>query len=181
MDMKTEICTGFVYHSDYLKHDPGVWHPEKPERLTAIVKRIKDAGFWEQLVHLDPSPATAEQVQYVHEKDYIQAVQDFCARGGGLMDLDTGVSRDSFHAALLAVGGAIKAIDAVMSDEVRNVFAAVRPPGHHAFPDKAKGFCLFNNVAIGARYLQKEHNLEKVLIVDWDVHHGNADICIKTA
>lgn len=171
--MINENHTGFVYHPDYLKHDPGLRHPERPERLTAIVNRLKESSYWEKLMHLEPLPATVEQVEYVHNRDYIEALRDFCARGGGFIGLDTVVSRDSFQAALLAAGGVIKAIDAVMAGEVQNAFAAVRPPGHHAFPDRAKGFCLFNNVAIGARYLQKEHNLEKVLIVDWDIHHGD--------
>jgi len=171
--METEICTGFVYHSDYLKHDPGDWHPEKPERLPAIIDALKDSGLWDKLVHLEPSPATVEQVQYVHDENYVETLREFCARGGGYLDLDTGVTRESFDVALLAVGGIIRAIDAVMAGEVRNAFAAVRPPGHHAFPEKGKGFCIFNNVAIGARYLQKKHGLERVLIVDWDIHHGD--------
>jgi acetoin utilization deacetylase AcuC-like enzyme len=171
--MKTEVRTGFVYHPDYLKHDPGAWHPERPERLTAIVNGIKDSSFWEKLVHLDPLPATTDQVEYIHNEDYVEALREFCARGGGLMDLDTGVSRDSFDVALLAVGGVIRAIDAVMCGEVHNGFCAVRPPGHHALPERGKGFCIFNNVAIGARYLQKEYNLGKILIVDWDIHHGD--------
>lgn len=171
--MEKETLTGFVYHPDYLKHDPGGWHPERPERLTAIVEGLKDSGFWEKLVHLEPSPATLGQVQYFHNSDYVETLKKFCAQGGGLLDLDTGVSRQSFDVALLAVGGMIRAIDAVMSGEVHNAFAAVRPPGHHAFPERGKGFCLFNNIAIGARYLQKEHHLEKILIVDWDIHHGD--------
>jgi len=162
-----------VYHSDYLKHDPGDWHPEKPERLPAIIDALKDSGLWDKLVHLEPSPATVEQVQYVHDENYVETLREFCARGGGYLDLDTGVTRESFDVALLAVGGIIRAIDAVMAGEVRNAFAAVRPPGHHAFPEKGKGFCIFNNVAIGARYLQKKHGLERVLIVDWDIHHGD--------
>ena len=162
-----------MYHSDYLKHDPGDWHPEKPERLPAIIDALKDSGLWDKLVHLEPSPATVEQVQYVHDENYVETLREFCARGGGYLDLDTGVTRESFDVALLAVGGIIRAIDAVMAGEVRNAFAAVRPPGHHAFPEKGKGFCIFNNVAIGARYLQKKHGLERVLIVDWDIHHGD--------
>ena len=162
-----------MYHPDYLKHDPGDWHPDRPERLTALVNAIKDSGLWERLIHLEPAPATLEQVEYVHETDYVKALQEYCARGGGLIGLDTGVSSDSFDAALLAAGGAIKAIDAVMNGEVQNAFAAVRPPGHHAFPEGAKGFCLFNNVAIGARYLQGEYGLDRILIVDWDIHHGD--------
>jgi acetoin utilization deacetylase AcuC-like enzyme len=168
-----KIRTGFIYHPDYLKHDTGHQHPERPERLTAIVSRLKESGFWEKLIHLDPSPASLEQIEYVHEKDYVEAVKRFCANGGGLLDPDTHVSRDSFDVAVLAVGGGLKAIDAVMSGQVDNAFAAVRPPGHHALPNRGKGFCIFNNIAIGARYLQKEHNIEKVLIVDWDIHHGD--------
>jgi acetoin utilization deacetylase AcuC-like enzyme len=171
--MKTETCTGFVYHPDYLKHDPGDWHPEKPERLPAIIDGLKDSGFWEKLAHLEPSPAAVEQIEYVHDEAYVQSLREFCAQGGGMLDHDTGVSRESFDVALLAAGGIITAIDAVMAGEVHNAFAAVRPPGHHAFPEKGKGFCVFNNIAIGARYLQKEHDLEKILIVDWDIHHGD--------
>jgi len=171
--MKTVIRTGFVYHPDYLKHDAGAFHPESPERLIAIVDGIKNSGLWDKLVHLDPSSATMEQVEYVHTDGYVRFLKEFCARGGGRLEIDTGASRDSFDVALLAVGGVIKATDAVMNREVDNAFAAVRPPGHHALTDTGKGFCLFNNLAIGARYLQKEHNVEKILIVDWDVHHGD--------
>lgn len=171
--METKIRTGFVYHSDYTKHNPGGWHPESPDRLPAIIDAIKKANLWDKLVHLNPNPATAEQIQYVHEAGYLEYLQKLCAEGGGSMDPDTAVSPESYDVALLAVGGVIKAIDAVMAGEVQNAFAAVRPPGHHAFPKRGKGFCLFNNVAIGARYLQKEHDLDKVLIIDWDIHHGD--------
>lgn len=173
INTETEIRTGFVYHPDYLKHDPGLQHPERPERLTAIINRIKESGFWEKLVQLEPSPAAVEQVEYVHKRDYIEALRRFCADGGGLLDFDTPVSRDSFRVALLAAGGAIKAVDAVIAGEVNNAFAAVRPPGHHAFPNRGKGFCIFNNIAISARHLQKKYGLERILIVDWDIHHGD--------
>jgi acetoin utilization deacetylase AcuC-like enzyme len=171
--MKKEMRTGFVYHPDYMKHNPGEWHPETPDRLPAIINGIKNAQLWEKLVHLDPVAAKIEHILYVHDKDYVEALQEFCKRGGGLLDTDTSVSSESFDVALLAVGGVIKAIDAVMSGEVDNAFAAVRPPGHHAFPDRGKGFCLFNNVAIGVRYLQKEYGLDRILVVDWDLHHGD--------
>jgi len=171
--MNTKIYTGFVYHPDYLKHHAGMFHPESPQRLTAIVNGVRDSGLWEEVVHLTPSPATIEQVEYIHTESYVKFLQEFCARGGGSLELDTSVSRDSFDVALLAVGGVIKAIDVVMNGEVSNAFAVVRPPGHHALPDMGKGFCLFNNVAIGTRYLQKDYNLERILIVDWDVHHGD--------
>jgi len=139
----------------------------------AIVKGLKDSGIWDKLVHLEPSPATVEQVEYVHTRHYIDFLREFCSRGGGSLELDTVVSRESYDIALLAVGGIIRAIDAVISGEVDNAFAAVRPPGHHALSDTGKGFCLFNNLAIGARYLQKEHGMNRILIVDWDVHHGD--------
>ena len=155
--MEKNIQTGLVYHPDYMKHNPGAFHPESPERLMAIVKGLKDSGIWDKLVHLEPSPATVEQVEYVHTRHYIDFLREFCSRGGGSLELDTVVSRESYDIALLAVGGIIRAIDAVISGEVDNAFAAVRPPGHHALSDTGKGFCLFNNLAIGARYLQKEH------------------------
>ena len=171
--MKAKNRTGFVYHPDYLKHDAGPFHPESPQRLKAVVDGVKKSGLWEELVHLEPSPATVEQVEYIHAEHYVKFLQEFCARGGGNLELDTAVSKDSYDVALLAVGGVIKAINAVLDGEVDNAFAAVRPPGHHALSDTGKGFCLFNNLAIGARYIQKERGLEKVLIIDWDVHHGD--------
>lgn len=171
--MKTETRTGFVYHPDYLKHDAGAFHPESPQRLKAIVDGVKNSGLWDKLVHIAPSPASVEQVQYIHTENYVKFLQEFCLRGGGNLELDTGVSKDSYDVALLAVGGVLKALDAVLDGEVNNAFAAVRPPGHHALSDTGKGFCLFNNLAIGARYLQKEKGLERILIVDWDVHHGD--------
>jgi len=171
--MKAKKRTGFVYHPDYLKHDAGPFHPESPQRLMAVINGVKSSGLWEKLVHLEPSPASTEQVKYVHTDTYVKFLQEFCAKGGGNLELDTGVSKDSYDVALLAVGGVIKALNAVMDGEVDNAFAAVRPPGHHALSDTGKGFCLFNNLAIGARYLQKERGLQKILIVDWDVHHGD--------
>ena len=125
------------------------------------------------MIHLEPQPASIEQIEYVHEKNYVESVKRFCDNGGGQLDPDTQVSKESFNVALLAVGGVMKGIDGVMSGEIDNAFAAIRPPGHHAFPNRGRGFCIFNNIAIGARYLQKEHNLEKILIIDWDIHHGD--------
>ncbi|HGE69281.1 TPA: histone deacetylase [Candidatus Poribacteria bacterium] len=171
--MKTKKRTGFVYHPDYLKHDAGPFHPESPQRLMAIIDGVKSSGLTEKLIPLEPSPASVEQVQYIHTESYVKFLKEFCNRGGGNLEIDTGVSRDSYDVALLAVGGVIKAIDAVLDGEVDNAFAAVRPPGHHALADTGKGFCLFNNLAIGTKYAQKERGLNKILIVDWDVHHGD--------
>lgn len=121
--MKTNFRTGFVYHPDYIKHNPGPFHPESPERLMAIVRGMKNSGLWEKVIHLEPSPATEEQVGYIHSERYIKFLKEFCARGGGNLELDTGVSRESYDVALLAVGGVIRAIDAVMNGEVDNAFA----------------------------------------------------------
>ena len=112
--MKTDIRTGLVYHPDYLKHDAGEYHPETAQRLLSIIKGLKEAGLWDKVVHLDPVPATVEQIAYVHNKDYIESVKGFCERGGGALDLDTGVSRESYSVALLAAGGCITAAGAVV-------------------------------------------------------------------
>ena len=166
--------TGFVYDAVYLKHDTGASHPERPERLTAIVERLEQKGLLKDLVRLKPAPASLEWITTVHTPEYVERVRKSCQAGTGYVDSpDAPASRGSYEAALNAVGGVQAAIDAVMEGRVRNAFCAVRPPGHHALKDKAMGFCLFNNVAIAARYIQKKHKLGKVLIVDWDVHHGN--------
>ena len=166
--------TGFVYDEIYLHHKTGSWHPEKPERLTAIVARLKESGLYGQLAPITPAPAPLEWITAIHSPEYVERVRKTCQGGGGLMDTgDTPVSEESYDAALRAAGGVMAAVDAVMAGKVRNAFCAVRPPGHHALRAKAMGFCIFNNVAIGARYAQKKHNLPKILIVDWDVHHGN--------
>jgi len=166
--------TGFVYDEIYLHHKTGSWHPERPERLTAIVARLKERGLYPQLALISPAPAPVEWITAIHSPQYVEQVRKTCQDGGGLMDAgDTPVSPESYEAALRAAGGVMAAVDAVMEGKVRNAFCAVRPPGHHALRAKAMGFCLFNNVAIGTRYAQKKHHLAKILIVDWDVHHGN--------
>ena len=164
--------TGLVYHPDYLKHKTGFSHPESPERLSACLKALKDSQYYEKLHKIDPTPATIDQIAYVHDRDYIQFVKTSCERGM-MLDYDTTVSKDSFDVALLAVGGALRAADAVMDGELDNAFCLIRPPGHHARPKQGMGFCLFNNIAITARYLQKERDVQRILIIDWDLHHGN--------
>jgi acetoin utilization deacetylase AcuC-like enzyme len=166
--------TGFVYHESYTRHDTGKTHPERPERLKAIIKRLEERDLLSKLTLIEPSTAPLEWIAAVHAPEYIEEVRQSCKVGGGyLHSPDTTISPHSYEVARLAVGGVLKAIDAVMAGEVKNAFCAVRPPGHHALKDRAMGFCLFNNVAIGARYIQKRYGLSKVLIVDWDVHHGN--------
>ncbi len=161
--------TGYVYHDDYLKHDTGL-HPESGGRLNAIMDGLKKSPYFSRLILIEPVPAKTDQINYIHTYDLIQTVRDFSSREMHL-DPDTPTCSRSYEIALLAAGGVISAVDAVM-DGMDSVFALVRPPGHHAEPDRSMGFCLFNNIAIAARHAQKK-GLEKVLIVDWDVHHGN--------
>ena len=171
---KTGAGTGFLYDAIYLKHDTGAGHPERPERLTAILARLEQDGVLQHLVRLKPETASPEWITTVHTAEYVERVRKSCQAGASYVDTsDAPASRDSYEVALNAVGGVQAAIDAVMQGRVRNAFCAVRPPGHHALKDRSMGFCFFNNVAIAAKYIQKKHKLGKVLIVDWDVHHGN--------
>jgi acetoin utilization deacetylase AcuC-like enzyme len=166
--------TGFVYHPDYLTHDMGAGHPESPERLRAIVARLEQGGVMSRLVRIEPAPAADEWITQIHKPSYVAALKKHAPAGGRVMlDADTSMSPGSLPAAYLAAGGVLAAADAIMAGRVDNAFCAVRPPGHHAERDRAMGFCLFNNVAIAARYFQRRHGLARVLIVDWDVHHGN--------
>jgi len=166
--------TGLVYDDVFLRHDTGPGHPERPERLTAIVDRLRRNGLMERLTVLPVEPAPLEWLTTVHSARYVERVRESCAQDLPWLDsVDTPISAESYEVALAAVGGVLAATDAVAEGRVRNAFCAVRPPGHHALAERSMGFCLFNNVAVAARYAQRRHNLRKVLIVDWDVHHGN--------
>jgi len=168
--------TAIVFTPKYLDHDPGFSHPESPARLKVIIDELKRSRLLEtgKCSLVEPESAGVEEVELVHESDYVQLVQRVCASGGGLLDLgDTVVSSESFEVALLAVGGAMKAVDLVMAGEFRNAFALVRPPGHHAGPYYALGFCIFNNTAIATVHLLRNFNLKRILILDVDAHHGN--------
>lgn len=160
--------TGIVYDPIYLEHDTD-GHPERKERLTAILERIKLEGL--KVEYITPKPATVDQIATIHGRSYIDQVRTICENGGGYLDMDTILSRASYDAALAAAGGAIAAVDAVLNG-FGSAFALVRPPGHHAMPNRGMGFCIFNNVAIAAKHAQGL-GLRKILIVDWDVHHGN--------
>ena len=166
--------TGYVYAQRYLLHDPGSWHPERPDRLKAIHNALKDADLLELLVLLRPDYAPLEWVERLHTPDYIKRFKEACEQGRQIfMSQDCGICPDSYQTALLAVGGVMLAVEAVMEGRVDNAFCAVRPPGHHAERDRAMGFCFFNNVALGAVYALEHFGLERVAIIDWDVHHGN--------
>jgi acetoin utilization deacetylase AcuC-like enzyme len=166
--------TGYVYDDRYLLHDPGSWHPERPDRLKAIQASLKDSGILELLIQLKPYPAPLDWVERLHDPDYIRRFQEACRRGQEIFEVqDCGISPESYEIALLAAGGVMAAVDAIMGDKADNAFCAVRPPGHHAERAQALGFCFFNNVALGAVYLLENFGLERVAIVDWDVHHGN--------
>jgi acetoin utilization deacetylase AcuC-like enzyme len=166
--------TGFVYHPDYLKHDMGYGHPESPGRLQAIVSRLEESSVRARLKPIEPAPASDEWITKIHAAPYLQLLKKHAPDHGRVaLDADTSMSSGSLPAAYLAAGGAIAAVDSILAGHVNHAFCAVRPPGHHAERDRAMGFCLFNNVAIAARYVQRRHGVRRVLIVDWDVHHGN--------
>ena len=168
--------TAVVFTPKYLDHKTGIGHPESPARLRVIMRKLNKSSLLEtgKCSLVEPEPASVEDVKLVHESNHIQLVQHVCASGGGLLDLgDTIVSPESFEVALLAVGGAIKAVDLVMAGKFRNAFALVRPPGHHAGPYYAMGFCIFNNTAVAAAHLLRHFNMDRVLILDIDAHHGN--------
>lgn len=166
--------TGFFYHPDYLKHKTGEGHPERPERLSTLVKHLLGTKIWNDLDHLQPQLAHADQVTLVHPKEYVKSIAERCRSGVTVLDQgDTRVCPESYDAALLAVGAVTEAVDLVMRGKLDSAFCAVRPPGHHAETATAMGFCLFNNAAIAARHAQKAHGVGRVAILDWDVHHGN--------
>lgn len=162
--MKTTIYT----HELALRHETGPGHPERPERLRALT------GILRNYPHVTPDPATQEQILRAHPLHYIQAIEDAIpAADLAYLDGDTVLSPDSYAAALLAAGAACRAVDDVMTGKTQTAFCAMRPPGHHAEPDRAMGFCLFNNIFIAARHAQEAHKVKKIAIVDFDVHHGN--------
>lgn len=166
--------TGLLYDDIYLEHKTTEGHPETPQRLVAIVERLKATGLYSQLLLLSPKTAASEWLIKVHSAQYIQRAKKSCEDNAGYLDsIDTPISPKSYETALAAAGGILSAIDAIMEGKITNAFCAVRPPGHHALEYQAMGFCIFNNIAIGARYIQIKYNLSKILIVDWDVHHGN--------
>ncbi|MCC7411700.1 MAG: histone deacetylase [Gammaproteobacteria bacterium] len=168
------MTTGFLYDPRFLEHDTGAGHPECRARLEAAMRHLDAQPWFGDLRRYTPRMAAREWLMSVHAEDYIVRAQATCEAGQPFLDtLDVAVSPSSFDIALLAAGGALELADRVVAREIDSGFALLRPPGHHAEHSSALGFCLFNNIAILARYLQREHGLDKILILDWDVHHGN--------
>jgi len=157
----------------FLKHEPGPYHPESPQRLKALLHLADEVADGAGYELLPLRAAVQEELELCHGAGYIDLVRSTSEHNRFALDGDTVTCRDSFGVALMAVGGFLQLLDAVAASEYANGFTMVRPPGHHALRDRAMGFCLFNTVAIGARYLQKAHGAGRVAIVDWDVHHGN--------
>ncbi|MEM6458675.1 MAG: histone deacetylase [Planctomycetota bacterium] len=168
------MATGFVYHDRFLDHDTGPGHPERPDRLRAVVDGLRRDGTWDRLKHLGFEPAAASVLERLHSPGYVHRVFETCASGLPYVDTpDSAVGEDSAEIAALAVGGVLRAVGAVMRGEVDNAFCAVRPPGHHAEIGRSMGFCLFGNAALAADAAVRNHGLSRVAVVDFDVHHGN--------
>ncbi|HEX7593933.1 MAG TPA: histone deacetylase, partial [Anaerolineae bacterium] len=166
------MSTAYLYSPVFLEHEEDR-HPESPERLRQILRVLKETGVLPRLTALEPVAATDAQIAAVHSRDHIARVKQLVTRGGGHFDADTYANARSLDAANLAAGAVVRAVDAVMRGEIDNAFALVRPPGHHATRSRAMGFCRFNNLASAAQHARAAHKLERVRIVDYDVHHGN--------
>jgi acetoin utilization deacetylase AcuC-like enzyme len=160
---------GFIYDDVFLRHETPEGHPERKRRLIQVISVLQDSGLWDSLIYIKPRKADYEDVALVHDREYIEKIRNFTT---GYLDPDTYVSEDTAEAALYAAGALIEAVERCKKGEIERAFCAVRPPGHHAESNRAMGFCIFNNVAIGARYGQKI-GYRRIFIIDFDVHHGN--------
>jgi acetoin utilization deacetylase AcuC-like enzyme len=168
------MTIGFISSSDCGRHDTGWGHPEHAGRLRAIPRALRDdPELFSRIHHVDARHATEDELTLAHDGSYVGQVRELAAQGGGRLDADTVESEGSWDAATAGAGAVLAAIDLAFGDGPRRSFCAVRPPGHHALRARAMGFCLFGNVAIGAHYARRRHGAERILIVDWDVHHGN--------
>lgn len=166
--------TGIAADPAVQKHDAGLGHPENAARYTSIMNRLDSTGLLAQLFRIKARSANDDELALVHSQEYIELVRREVAQGRPQLSTgDTDISKDSMQSARVAAGCVLSAVDAVFSRNITNAFCVVRPPGHHASTARGMGFCLFNNVALGARYAQQKYGVERVVIADWDVHHGN--------
>ena len=164
----------FISHADCGRHDTGWGHPEHVGRLRAVTRALRnDPGLFETVDHVEGRHAAVEEIALVHDRAYIASVEQLASQGGGRLDPDTVVSEGSYAAATAGAGCVLDAVDRAMSGTNLRSFCAVRPPGHHALRDRGMGFCLFGNVAMAAQYARSRHSAARILIIDWDVHHGN--------
>jgi acetoin utilization deacetylase AcuC-like enzyme len=168
------MTTAFITHPDCLKHDMGAGHPEQPARLTAIEDQLIASGIANYLQRYEAPLATDEQLARVHPIEYVRAIREAAPASGTVhLDPDTAMNPHSLSATLRAAGAAVLAVDLVFQGKISSAFCAVRPPGHHACRARPMGFCIFNNVAVAARHAVHAHGLERIAIIDFDVHHGN--------
>ena len=172
--MASQFRSAYITHPDCLKHDMGAYHPERPERLAAIEDQLIASSVGQYLERYEAPLASDEQLQRVHPTDYVRAIREISPEEGTVhLDPDTAMNAWSLRAALRAAGAGVLAVDLVVKGTANTAFCAVRPPGHHACRARAMGFCIFNNVAVAARHALEAHGLERVAVVDFDVHHGN--------
>jgi acetoin utilization deacetylase AcuC-like enzyme len=173
-DSRTSFVVTALYYDDrFLEHQTGLGHPERPERLRRAWGQIKAAGLDRCCDVVRTEPAELDTILQAHAREQVELAEQECRAGGGYLDGDTPVSARSFEAARLAVGCVVDAVDRVITGRANNAFGLVRPPGHHATPNRSMGFCLFNSVALAAHHALRVHKLDRILVVDWDVHHGN--------
>jgi acetoin utilization deacetylase AcuC-like enzyme len=172
--MEIRMPAAFVTHPECFKHEMGAHHPERPARLSAIEDQLIASGLGQYLARYDAPLASDEQLARVHPPEYVQAIREFAPSSGTVhLDPDTAMNPFSLQAALRAAGAAVLATDLILTSKHNSAFCAVRPPGHHACRARPMGFCIFNNVAVAARHALAAHGLERVAIIDFDVHHGN--------
>ncbi|MHA2312124.1 MAG: histone deacetylase family protein [Candidatus Thorarchaeota archaeon] len=169
------MATDLLYHELFTKHVMSPGHPERPERLESAMNQIQETGLLQnsRVRLVEAKPASLDLVYSLHDKSYIDTVRSKSEAGGGYFTMDTSVNKYTYDAAIMAAGAGTLAMDRIMNGDARNAYVLCRPPGHHAEYDRAFGFCFINNVAVAAKHLIRDHGIERVLIVDYDAHHGN--------
>lgn len=171
---------GIISSEIFKKHDTSEWknnqlyiHPERPQRIDAIFDYLKNKEVWKIAEKIPVRKITDEELLKVHTPEYLKSLNEFCLKGGGRINEDTVTCAESPEIAKIAAGSVLQAVDYVMTDKLKKVFCIIRPPGHHAIPEESMGFCLFSNISLGAVYAISKYNLQRVMIIDWDAHHGN--------